>query len=187
MVSRKFLKPLLKAVGLPDKAATILTRTGPVFAVVASILAVAFLRLDEDGVRILREVPRDLPAIGLPAFDRDIWTQLLGSAALISLIGFVESVSVAQTLAAKRRQRVSPNQELIGLGASSMAAGISSGYPVTGGLARSAVNFDAGAETPAAAAGPTTPGLGGGDEMSDGEFDEDLVRAARPARRLDAI
>jgi SulP family sulfate permease len=78
--------------------------------------------------------------------------QLLGSAALIALIGFVESVSVAQTLAAKRRQRISPNQELIGLGASSLAAGISSGYPVTGGLARSAVNFDAGAETPAAGA-----------------------------------
>ena len=71
---------------------------------------------------------------------------------LISLIGFVESVSVAKTLAAKRRQRVDPNQELIALGASSMSAGVSSGYPVTGGLARSAVNFDAGAETPAAGA-----------------------------------
>jgi SulP family sulfate permease len=150
--ARKYMKPALKAVGLPEKAATIITRTGPVFAVVASILAVALLQLQEDGVKILREVPRDLPTIGVPAFDREIWMQLLGSAALIALIGFVESVSVAQTLAAKRRQRISPNQELIGLGASSLAAGISSGYPVTGGLARSAVNFDAGAETPAAGA-----------------------------------
>ncbi|WP_084396670.1 SulP family inorganic anion transporter [Henriciella aquimarina] len=150
--ARKYLKPMLRGIGLSEKAATIATRTGPVFAVVASILAVALLRLDEDGVRILHDVPRNLPAIGLPAFDHDIWLQLLGSAALISLIGFVESVSVAQTLAAKRRQRVDPNQELIGLGAASMSAGISSGYPVTGGLARSAVNFDAGAETPAAGA-----------------------------------
>lgn len=150
--SRKYLKPALRGLGLSEKFAAIITRTGPVFAVVASILAVAMLQLDEHGVKILREVPRDLPAIGLPAFDREIWMQLLGSAALISLIGFVESVSVAQTLAAKRRQRVSPNQELIGLGAASMAAGVSSGYPVTGGLARSAVNFDAGAETPAAGA-----------------------------------
>ena len=150
--ARKYMKPALKAVGLPEKAATIITRTGPVFAVVASILAVALLQLQEDGVKILREVPRELPTIGVPAFDREIWMQLLGSAALIALIGFVESVSVAQTLAAKRRQRISPNQELIGLGASSLAAGISSGYPVTGGLARSAVNFDAGAETPAAGA-----------------------------------
>ena len=150
--SRKYLKPGLQKLGLPEKAATILTRTGPVFAVIASILAVALLRLDEDGVKILRDVPRDLPALGLPAFDRDIWMQLIGSAALISLIGFVESVSVAQNLAAKKRQRVNPDQELIGLGAASMAAGLSSGYPVTGGLARSAVNYDAGAETPAAGA-----------------------------------
>ncbi|MCK9552142.1 SulP family inorganic anion transporter, partial [Aquamicrobium sp.] len=64
--------------------------------------------------------------------------------------GFVESVSVGQTLAAKRRQRIDPDQELIGLGAANIAAGLSSGYPVTGGFARSVVNFDAGAQTPAA-------------------------------------
>lgn len=150
--ARKGLKPLLKALGAGDKVATLISRAGPVFAVAASILAVATLGLQAEGVKILGHVPRDLPALGLPTFDRDIWMQLLGSAALISLIGFVESVSVAQTLAAKRRQRVDPNQELIGLGAASVSAGLSSGYPVTGGLARSAVNFDAGAETPAAGA-----------------------------------
>ena len=149
---RSQLKPLLKGMGLGDKAATIIARAGPVFAVVASILVVAFMRLDEAGVKILREVPTDLPTLGMPGFDRDVWMELLGSAALISLIGFVESVSVAKTLAAKRRQKVDPNQELIALGASSLSAGVSSGYPVTGGLARSAVNFDAGAETPAAGA-----------------------------------
>jgi len=149
---RSQLKPILKKVGIPDKIATIIARAGPVFAVVASILVVAMMGLDEAGVRILRDVPTNLPEFGMPSFNKDIWLQLLGSAGLISLIGFVESVSVAKTLAAKRRQRVDPNQELIALGASSMSAGVSSGYPVTGGLARSAVNFDAGAETPAAGA-----------------------------------
>lgn len=148
----KQLKPLLKRLGLGDKMATIIARAGPVFAVVVSILIVASLGLQETGVKILGDVPRDLPKIGMPGFDRDVWMQLIGSAALISLIGFVESVSVGQTLAAKKRQHISPNQELIGLGAASLAAGVSSGYPVTGGLARSAVNFDAGAETPAAGA-----------------------------------
>jgi SulP family sulfate permease len=61
-------------------------------------------------------------------------------------------VSVAQTLAAKRRQRIDPDQELIGLGSANVAAAFSGGYPVTGGFARSVVNFDAGAETPAAGA-----------------------------------
>ena len=149
---RGALKPLLVKLGLNEKAAAIVARAGPVFAVVASILVVAFMRLDEAGVKILREVPTELPTLGMPAFDQDVWSQLFTSAALIALIGFVESVSVAKTLAAKRRQRVDPNQELIALGASSLSAGVSSGYPVTGGLARSAVNFDAGAETPAAGA-----------------------------------
>jgi SulP family sulfate permease len=71
---------------------------------------------------------------------------------LLSVIGFVESVSVAQTLAAKKRQRINPDQELIGLGAANVAAAFTGGYPVTGGFARSVVNFDAGAETPAAGA-----------------------------------
>ena len=149
---RSSLKPLLRGAGLGEKTATIIARAGPVFAVAASILIVAGVGLHEHGVKILGDVPRSLPSIGVPRFDQEIWMQLVGSAALIALIGFVESVSVAQTLAAKRRQRVDPNQELIGLGAASLAAGVTSGYPVTGGLARSAVNFDAGAETPAAGA-----------------------------------
>ena len=150
--ARSALKPALCRLGLGEKIATIIARAGPVFAVVVSIIAVAALGLDQQGVKILGDVPQSLPQLGLPAFDREMWMTLVGSAALISLIGFVESVSVAQTLGAKRRQRVDPNQELIGLGAASLSAGASNGFPVTGGLARSAVNFDAGAETPAAGA-----------------------------------
>ncbi len=104
----------------------------------------------EAGVRVVGNVPSGLPSISLPEFDLSIWKELWISALLISVIGFVESVSVAQTLAAKRRQRISPNQELIGLGASNIASAVSGGFPVTGGFSRSVVNFDAGAETPAA-------------------------------------
>lgn len=149
---RKGLKPLLVTLGLNPRVAAIMARAGPVFAVVAGILVVAGLNLEEAGVRIVGEIPTGLPNLSLPAFDFDLWASLVGSAVLISIIGFVESVSVAQTLAAKRRQRVDPDQELIGLGAANLAAGFSGGYPVTGGFARSAVNFDAGAETPAAGA-----------------------------------
>ncbi|WP_417770189.1 SulP family inorganic anion transporter, partial [Stappia sp.] len=92
------------------------------------------------------------PVPALPAFDPSLWSQLAGPALLISAIGFVESVSVAQTLAAKKRQRIVPDQELIGLGAANLASGLSGGYPVTGGFARSVVNFAAGAATPPAGA-----------------------------------
>jgi len=146
------LKGTLVSMGVPETAAKIIARAGPVFAVVAGIGVVAGLSLADRGVAIVGAIPQGLPALTLPRFDLDLWTSLVGSAALISVIGFVESISVAQTLAAKRRQRIQPDQELIGLGASSLASGLSSGFPVTGGFARSAVNFDAGAETPAAGA-----------------------------------
>ena len=97
-------------------------------------------------------MPQGLPPLTLPSFAPDLMRQLALPAVLISIIGFVESVSVAQTLAAKRRQRIDPDQELIGLGAANIGAAFTGGYPVTGGFARSVVNFDAGAETPAAGA-----------------------------------
>lgn len=156
---RQGMKPLLATFGLGDRLASMIARGGPVLVVVAGITSVAGLGLADQGVKIVGDIPRGLPPLALPSFDMDLWLQLVGSAALISVIGFVESVSVAQTLAARRRQRVDPDQELIGLGAANIAASVSGGYPVTGGFARSAVNFDAGAETPAAGAF-TAAGIG---------------------------
>jgi SulP family sulfate permease len=149
---RKGLKPLLLKKGVKPRLADILAKAGPVAAVVVTTIFTWALGLADKGVAIVGDVPQGLPPLTIPDFDMDVWSSLLGSAVLISIIGFVESVSVAQTLAAKKRQRIAPDQELIGLGASNIAASISGGYPVTGGFARSVVNFDAGAETPAAGA-----------------------------------
>lgn len=150
--ARKRLKPLLLARGLRPRPADMIAKAGPLAAIVLSILAVVGFGLVEKGVKIVGAIPAGLPPFALPSFDPGLWQQLLLPAVLISLVGFVESVSVAQTLAAKRRQRIVPNQELTALGASNMAAALSGGYPVTGGFARSVVNFDAGAETPLAGA-----------------------------------
>lgn len=144
------LKALLVSFGLNQRLADIATKAGPVVAVTATILAVSAFDLGNAGVPLVGEIPQGLPEPAFPAIDLNLVRTLAAPALLISLIGFVESVSVAQTLAAKRRQRIVPDQELIGLGAANIASAISSGYPVTGGFARSVVNFDAGAETPAA-------------------------------------
>lgn len=149
---RKGLKPLLMSRGLKPRTADLLAKAGPVAAVVTSILIVWVFGLERRGVAIVGDVPMGLPPLTLPSFSPDLWGQIFVSALLISIIGFVESVSVAQTLAAKKRQRIQPDQELIGLGASNIAAAMTGGYPVTGGFARSVVNFEAGAETPAAGA-----------------------------------
>jgi sulfate permease, SulP family len=147
---RKQLKPLLIKMGLAPRPADLIAKAGPVLAVVATTFAAYVLDLNQQGVKIVGAVPSGLPGLVLPVFDWPMWQELFVSAVLISVVGFVESVSVAQTLAAKRRQRISPNQELIGLGASNIASAVSGGFPVTGGFSRSVVNFDAGAETPAA-------------------------------------
>jgi len=149
---RKGLKPLLLNAGLKPRLAEILAKAGPVGAVAVTTLVTWLFGLQNHGVRIVGEVPMGLPPLTLPSFSGEIWSSLFVSALLISIIGFVESVSVAQTLAAKKRQRIIPDQELVGLGTANIASAISGGYPVTGGFARSVVNFDAGAETPAAGA-----------------------------------
>lgn len=150
--SRQRLKPALKARGMSDMTAGIVTRAAPVMAVAATTLATWGFGLEGFGVSIVGEVPKGLPMPTLPPFDLDLWAQIAVPALLISIVGYVETVSVAQTLAAKRRQRIDPDQELIALGASNIGSAISGGFPVTGGFARSVVNFDAGAETPAAGA-----------------------------------
>ncbi|PLW84014.1 sodium-independent anion transporter [Kineobactrum sediminis] len=149
---RSGLKPLLMRLGMNDYWAAMLTRTGPVIAVVATSYAAWALDLGSHGVALVGAVPSGLPSLQLPSIIPGELSQLAVSALLISIIGFVESVSVGHTLAARRRQRINPDQELIGLGAANMASAFSGGYPVTGGFARSIVNFDAGAATPAAGA-----------------------------------
>ena len=149
---RKGLKPALQRLGLSPRAADMSAKAGPVVAVAVTILAVIAFGLEARGVSVVGAIPAGLPPFALPSSDLALIEALWVPALLISVIGFVESISVAQTLAAKRRQRIAPDQELIGLGASNIASALSGGYPVTGGFARSVVNFDAGAQTPAAGA-----------------------------------
>jgi len=149
---RKGLKPLLRKNGVGPRLADVLTKAGPVAAVIVTTLAVWAFDLADKGIKIVGDVPQSLPPLTIPDFSPSLVMQLVVPALLISVIGFVESISVAQTLAAKKRQRIDPDQELIGLGAANLGAAFTGGYPVTGGFARSVVNFDAGAETPAAGA-----------------------------------
>ena len=149
---RKGLKPLLIKLGLPPRAADLTAKAGPIAAVGVSTLAVVLLDLEAAGVKTVGAIPQSLPPFTVPLFDAALWQQLAIPALLLSVIGFVESVSVAQTLAARKRQRIDPDQELLGLGAANIGAAFTGGLPVTGGFARSVVNADAGAETPAAGA-----------------------------------
>lgn len=147
---RQGLKPLLTAWGLRARTADMLAKAGPVAAIAATTWLAWAFEWQAQGLKIVGTVPQGLPPFTLPLWDLALWQSLAVPALLISVVGFVESVSVGQTLAAKRRQRIEPDQELVALGASNLSASFTGGFPVTGGFARSVVNFDAGAQTPAA-------------------------------------
>jgi SulP family sulfate permease len=148
--ARRGLKPLLQSWGLPVRLADVLAKAGPVAGIAVTAAITWFFEWHLAGVKIVGYVPAGLPPLTWPQWDMTLWQELTVPALLISVVGFVESVSVGQTLAAKRRQRIVPDRELVALGASNLGASFTGGFPVTGGFARSVVNFDAGAQTPAA-------------------------------------
>ncbi|SIQ26528.1 sulfate permease, SulP family [Paracoccus thiocyanatus] len=148
--ARRWGKRGLAQAGLPGWLADMLARAAPILAIAVSIALAKALDLGARGVALVGTIPQGLPGLSLPGLSPELLVALAPAALLISVVGFVESVSVGQTLAARRRERIAPDQELIGLGAANIAAGLGGGYPVTGGFARSVVNYDAGAQTPAA-------------------------------------
>ena len=148
--ARRGLKPLLRRVGVGAQAADMATRAAPVAVIALATLLTWHFQWEAQGVRVVGVVPQGLPPLTWPRWDPALWAQLAMPALLISVVGFVESVSVGQTLAARRRLRIEPDRELVALGAGNVGAALTGGFPVTGGFARSVVNFDAGARTPAA-------------------------------------
>jgi SulP family sulfate permease len=151
LLARKLLAPWLVRAGVDAKLAELASKLAPMLAVLVTTALVAALRWDKSaGVSIVGAVPQGLPVLAFPSVAMSAIRQLWLPALLISLVGFVESVSVAQSLALKRQQRIQHNRELLGLGAANVASALSGGFPVTGGFARSVVNFSAGANTPLA-------------------------------------
>jgi len=141
---------VLSSLGLSAHSAQLVAKAAPVAGVLVTILFVVGFGLADRDVEIVGAIPSGLPAFAMPVFSMELAQTLLIPAALISIIGYVESISVGRTLGARKRERVNSNRELIGLGAANLASAFSGALPVTGGFSRSVVNFDAGAATQAA-------------------------------------
>lgn len=146
------LERVLARGGVARARAAVIGKTAPLAVVVVSTLLVASLALDAaHGVAVVGSLPKGLPVFGLAIPAWSTLAGLLPAATLIAIVGYVESVSIAKTLANRRRQTIDPNQELLALGASNLAAAVSGGMPVAGGFSRTMVNYNAGARTQAAA------------------------------------
>jgi len=119
-----------------------------VLVAVAATTFISWLtHFELSGGGVVGKIPEGLPGITFPHFDFSVIGQLIGSAVVIALIGFMEAIAIAKAMAAKTRQRLDTNQELVGQGLSNIFSGLFSGYPVSGSFSRSAVNIDAGART----------------------------------------
>ncbi len=99
------------------------------------------------GGEVVGQIPSGLPSVSWPRLSLDMLGTLLSSALVITLIGFMEAVSIAKAMATRTRQRIDPNQELIGQGLANIAGSLSQSFPVSGSFSRSAVNLSAGAAT----------------------------------------
>jgi sulfate permease, SulP family len=145
--------PWTLAIGLGSIAALVAARrVAPRFPAALLVVAAATIityvfRLHERGVGIVGEVPGGFPALAIPTFGAGTLLALLPVALTISFVGFMESIAVARSIAAREKYRVDADQELKGLGLANLAGAAFSGYPVTGGFSRSAVNYQAGART----------------------------------------
>lgn len=140
---------LAQAVGVPLRTAQLLTRMAPMLVVVLAIAWIAWAPAATQGVALAGTIDlrQGLKFPFLWEAPAALWLALLGPALLLGLVAYVESLAVAESLAARRGEKVAPRRELLGLAAANAAASMSGGMPVTGGFARSIVNFDAGART----------------------------------------
>jgi len=144
--ARHWMAGALRRLRLPPTAADIGAKLAPMAVVLGSLALVAGLGLDAQGVHTTGAVTGGLPGLNL-ATSSAHWQALLQPALLIGFMIFLISMSGAQTLALKRGEKLASNAELLGLGAANIGSALSGGFPVTGSISRSAVNYAAGANT----------------------------------------
>ena len=150
LFARHALAGLLQRLGLPEGVATLLAKLAPLLVVVLGVLVTWRADLTAQGVPVVGAIPAGLPALVWQTPEVSSLRALLLPALLISLVSFVESVSIAQSLARRKRQSIDPDRELLGLGAANLGSALSGGFAVCGGFSRSSVNIEAGANTPLA-------------------------------------
>jgi len=99
----------------------------------------------QGGGEVVGTIPQGFPEIRLPQASWDMFLTLMSTALVITLVGFMEAVSMGKAMATRTRQRLDANQELIGQGLANISASLTQSFPVSGSFSRSAVNLAAGA------------------------------------------
>ena len=148
-LARSQLGRQLQRLGLAAKSADMLSKLAPAAILLLATLLVWQQDWQHAGVALIGPIPAGLPTLGLSLSPEQL-RNLLAPSLLIGFMVFLSGQSAAVTLAQRRGERINTNQELLGLGAANVASALSGGFPVTGSISRSAVNYAAGANTPLA-------------------------------------
>lgn len=148
-LARSQLGRQLQRLGLTAKSADMLSKLAPAAILLLATLLVWQQDWQHAGVALIGPIPAGLPTLGL-SLSLEQLRSLLAPSLLIGFMVFLSGQSAAVTLAQRRGERINTNQELLGLGAANVASALSGGFPVTGSISRSAVNYAAGANTPLA-------------------------------------
>jgi SulP family sulfate permease len=144
---------LLKALFTSKKVGTVVSKAWPLLLICVAVLASSMAGWAAQGVAVVGHIPQGLPALALPLLGElpaSVWGALFLPALLIALLTFVEQVSIAQTLAARRRERIDVNAEMRAMGGVNIASGLSGAFAVGASFSRSVVADQAGARTPMA-------------------------------------
>jgi len=149
-LSGKPIIAVLEKLQLSFSTAQLVSRVLPILVLILSGLTLKWGWINESGIQTIGQLPNTGIALNKPDLGISALQQLWLPALLIGLAGFLQSITIAQTLAAERREHVDTNQELIALGGSNIAAAFAGGMPVSGGFSRTAVNAHSGARTPLA-------------------------------------
>ena len=116
-------------------------------AVVVTTVVSYSIGFEKMGGKVVGTIPEGLPGFAMPAFNLEAFSHLFIGAIIIAMVGFMEAISIAKAMAAKSKDRIDPNQELIGQGLGNIFGSFFQSYPASGSFSRSAVNFNAGAKT----------------------------------------
>lgn len=116
-------------------------------AVVATTVVSYNIGFEQMGGKVVGTIPEGLPGFAMPAFNLEAFSHLFIGAIIIAMVGFMEAISIAKAMAAKSKDHIDPNQELIGQGLGNIFGSFFQSYPASGSFSRSAVNFNAGAKT----------------------------------------
>ena len=120
---------------------------GVLVAVVLTTGVSYAIGFEKMGGKVVGTIPEGLPGFAMPAFNLEAFSHLFIGAIIIAMVGFMEAISIAKAMAAKSKDRIDPNQELIGQGLGNIFGSFFQSYPASGSFSRSAVNFNAGAKT----------------------------------------